>query len=133
MVKFRYLICQTIGVSTSIFKPIIYGLSNKALREMYLDTVRQVFCPFGLCARPQRNHIRRLIRIGLGRSMSELPVEDDGIALYESEVFTHSSRRQQLYRTRKYQSVEATTGSSLMDRRLVHSDKKLRRGHYSLR
>jgi hypothetical protein len=58
---------------------------------MYTDTIRSIFCPCGLCARPQRNHIRRLIRLGLGRPLSESQTGEE-MALYDDEVFTQSTR-----------------------------------------
>lgn len=98
---------------------------------MYMDTVRTIFCPCGLCARPQRNHIRRLIRRGLGRSVTELPIEEDGIVLCEDEGFTQTTMRSQKSRpVLRYQPI-SLTGGSMMDRRLVHQTP--RRDHYSIR
>ncbi|KAI6237543.1 Neuropeptide F receptor [Aphelenchoides besseyi] len=121
----RYLICQTIGVSTSIIKPIIYGLTNKDIRAMYQDTIRSMLCPCGICARPQRHHIRRLIRMGFG--LTEIPQTEEE----DDEVFERVARYKR-QKQRRYRAVTVTSGS-LVDRRLIHSSYPPRRSHCSLR
>ncbi|KAI6221963.1 hypothetical protein M3Y99_01517500 [Aphelenchoides fujianensis] len=119
----RYLICQTIGVSTSVIKPLIYGLTNRDLRSMYADTVRSIFCPCGLCARPQRNHLRRLIRLGMGISLPETTRTQE-----EREFLERVARYKQ--HKHRFRTMTVTT-ASLVDRRLVHqSSDPLRRGHH---
>ncbi|KAI6185411.1 Neuropeptide F receptor [Aphelenchoides besseyi] len=120
----RYLICQTIGVSTSIIKPIIYGLTNKDIRAMYQDTIRSLLCPCGICARPQRHHIRRLIRMGFG--LTEIPQTEEE----DDEVFERVARYKR-QKQRRYRAVTVTSGS-LVDRRLIHSSYPPRRSHCSI-
>lgn len=102
---------------------------------MYMGTVRSFFCPCGFCSRPENMQFRRLIRLGLGRSVSEMPIEMED-ELDDDEVFTQTTRTQQRYRqVRKYRPVTLATGS-LVDRRLVHANgsrEPARRAHYSLR